>query len=173
MNGKIGHAASCVCGQVTLEAAGAPILCAVCYCESCRTAASLFEQAPGAPSVLDADGGVDYCLFRKDRVKILRGGEHLQEYRLTQASPTRRIVATCCNAPMFLDFTSGHWLNLYRDRLTGNALPLEMAVMAKDRPVGAAHQGDLPTYPDRPAKFMLKLLAAWAAMGFRRLKFTW
>ena len=113
--------ASCPCGQVALEAVGAPILSATCYCESCRKAARQFEQAPGAPAVLNADGGVDYSLFRKDRVKITRGAEHLREHRLTAASPTRRVATTCCNAPMFLDFTKGHWLNLYRDRLPADA----------------------------------------------------
>lgn len=162
--------ASCTCGQVTLEAIGAPILSAVCYCESCRTAARQFEQVPGAPSVLNAHDGVDYCLFRKDRVKIARGGSYLREHRLTASSPTRRVVASCCNAPMFADFTKGHWLTLYRDRLPDDAPPLEMGIMAKDRPAGAALPEDMPTYPGYPAIFIAKLLAAWVAMGFRRPK---
>jgi hypothetical protein len=173
MTSKTGLSASCACGQVTLEASGAPILSAVCYCESCRSAARQFEQAPGAPSVVGADGGVDYCLFRKDRVRIVRGGEHLRAHRLTEASATRRVVAACCNAPMFLDFTSGHWLTLYRDRLPGDAPPLEMGVMAKDRSAGPTRPGSPPTYPTHPASFMIKLLAAWAAMGFRRPKVSW
>ena len=73
MTAKTGYCASCTCGQVMLEAIGAPILSAVCYCESCRAAARQFEQEPGAPSVLRADGGVECCLFRKDRVTISRG----------------------------------------------------------------------------------------------------
>jgi hypothetical protein len=165
--------ASCSCRQVTLEATGAPILSAVCYCESCRLAGRQFEQAPGAPSVFNADGGIDYCLFRKDRVKIALGAYHLQEHRLTAASTTRRVVATCCNSPMFLDFTNGHWLTLYRDRLPDDAPALEMGVMAKDRPSGSALPNGIPSYPTYPAKFMIKLLAAWAAMGFRRPKVTW
>jgi hypothetical protein len=173
MTAKARFSASCTCGHVTLEAVGAPILSAVCYCESCRSAARHFEQAPGAPSVLSADGGVDYCLFRKDRVRITRGGGHLRAHRLTEASTTRRVVAACCNAPMFLDFTSGHWLTLYRDRLPEGPPPLEMGVMAKDRPAGSARLGGLPVYPSHPARFMIKLLAAWAAMGFRRPKVSW
>jgi hypothetical protein len=165
--------ASCRCGQVAFEAAGAPILSATCYCESCRKAARQFEQAPGAPSVLNAEGGVDYCLFRKDRVKITKGAEHLRAHRLAEASPTRRVVAACCNAPMFLDFTKGHWLNIYRDRLPADAPPPEMGVMAKDRPAGAARPGGLPAYPTYPPKFMIRLLAAWAAMGFRRPRIVW
>jgi hypothetical protein len=173
MTGEGHLSASCACGQVSIKVVGAPILSAVCYCESCRSAAFQFEQPAGAPSVLRADGGVEYCLFRKDRVTISRGGEHLREHRLVEASPTRRVIATCCNAPMFLDFTSGHWLNLYRDRLAGDAPPLEMGVMVKDQPTGAALPDGIPSYPERPAKFMIKLLAAWAAMGFRRPRVAW
>ena len=173
MNGKTRFAAFCACGQVTLEAVGTPVLSAVCYCESCRTAGRQFEQVLGAPSVLTASGGTEYCLFRKDRVTITRGGSHLKEHRLAASSATRRVVAACCNAPMFLDFTSGHWLTLYRDRLSGDAPALEMGVMAKDMPAGAAPPAGIPTYPTHPAKFMVRLLAAWVAMGFRRPKVAW
>jgi hypothetical protein len=168
------HAASCLCGQVRLEAIGAPILSTACYCESCRKAAGQFEQAPGAPSVFDADGAVDYCLFRKDRVVIARGGEHLREHRLKDTSPTRRMVAACCNAPMFLDFTGGHWLTLYRDRLAPPAPPLEAAVMGKDRPErGTSRSDGLSVHASYPATFMIRLLASWVAMGFRRPKVVW
>ncbi len=173
MTAKARVSAVCTCGEVTLEVVGAPILSAVCYCESCRSAALQFERAPGAPPVLNGDGGVDYCLFRKDRVRIMGGAEHLRAHRLTGASATRRVVAGCCNAPMFLDFTSGHWLTLYRDRLGEHAPPLEMGVMAKHLPADPVRANGLPTYPARPAKFMIKLLAAWAAMGFRRPKVDW
>lgn len=168
MTAKAGYTASCACGQVALEALCAPILSVVCHCESCRLAGLAFERAPGAPPVLNADGGTDYCLYRKDRVKIVRGGALLQEHRLNPASPTRRVVATCCAAPMFLDFTKGHWLTLYRNRLPEDAPAPEIGVMAKDRSAGAALPNTIPTYPAYPAKFMIRLLIAWAAMGFRR-----
>ncbi len=170
---KTGFSATCTCGEVALTASGAPILSAVCYCESCRKAGRHFEQAPGAPSVVNADSGVEYCLFRKDRVKVARGGQHLQEHRLTAASPTRRIVATCCNAPMFVDFTKGHWLTLYRDRLPADAPPVELGVMGKDLPAGATPAKDIPTYSTFSPMAIVRLLAAWAAMGFRRPKTTW
>jgi len=173
MTEQIGYKARCICGQVALEATGAPILSAACYCESCRLAARRFEQAPGAPSVLNGDGGVEYSLFRKDRVSVLHGADRLRAHRLTEASPTRRVVAMCCNAPMFLDFTRGHWLSLYRDRLPKDARPVEIAVMTGDLPAGHALPTSLPTYPARPPKFMFKLLASFAAMGFRRPKMSW
>ena len=176
MSARGPYDAPCTCGQVMIEAAGAPILSAACYCASCRTAARQFECAPGAPIVLNPDGAIDYCLLRQDRVRIVRGHAHLQAHRLTESSATRRIVASCCNAPMLLDFTSGHWLTLYRDRIVGAAPPIEMGVMAQDRPIefprsdtGPAY----PTHPGHPARFMIRLLLAWAAMGFRRPKLVW
>ena len=71
---------------------------------------------------------------------------------------------------MFLDFTRGHWLTLFRDRLGPDAPPLEMGIMGKDRPAGAPRADGMPIYQKIPARLMIKLLAAWAAMGFRRPK---
>lgn len=149
---------------------GKPILHAICYCESCRTAGLAFAQEPSAPSVVGSDGGTDFLLYRKDRVGRFTGGDLLREHRLRPASPTRRIVATCCNTPMFLEFTKGHWLSFYTGRLSGKIPPLEMRVMTKDRPGNSALPDDVPTYATQSAGFMMKLLAAWAAMGFRRPK---
>jgi hypothetical protein len=167
------NAAVCQCGETTIELAGEPIQSVTCYCESCRTAARAFERDLGAPKTVDDDGGVDYCLYRKDRVKIGQGALHLREYRLKQGSPTRRVVASCCASPMFLDFTPGHWLSIYRRRLSGQAPEPQMRIMTKDRPEGVALSNDIPAYAAQPPGFMIKLLAAWAAMGFRRPKVAW
>lgn len=165
--------AACRCGQVAIEVSGAPIFSAICYCESCRTAGYALERAPGAPKIVDADGGASYCLFRKDRVAIIRGADLLQEHRLKQESPTRRVVATCCNSPVFLEFTNGHWLTLYRDRLPADAPSPDMRVMVRDRTTAVPLPDDIPTYATHPASFMIKLLTSWAAMGFRRPKLDW
>jgi hypothetical protein len=165
--------AACQCGRTALELVGDPFLTAICCCESCRTAGRQFELAPGAPSVVRADGSTDYCLYRKDRVRVAAGGEHLQERRLTPASPTRRVIATCCNTPMFLDFTNGHWLTVYRDRIPGDLPAPSMRVMAKDAPSGVSFTDGAPTYGTHSPAFMFKLLAAWAAMGFRRPRIAW
>lgn len=144
---------ACLCKKVEVKAFGAPIVSAKCYCANCREAGTQFERLPAAPPILDADGGTSILLFRKDRVQCVRGGEHLEERRLTPASPTRRVIATCCNSAMFLDFTSGYWLSMYRNRFTGDTPPSEML----------AHSG----------RFIRKLLTSWAKMGFRRPKITW
>lgn len=159
--------ATCRCGAVVLELAGAPIMRAACYCTSCQEAGLQLEQLPGAPPVLDADGGTDFVLHRKDRVRCVQGGERLEARRLKPDSPTRRMVATCCNSAMFLDFTKGHWLTLYRARVDGRVHPLEMRVMTSDRRVGVVLPDDAPNHPARSGKAMRKLICAWVAMGFR------
>ena len=47
-----------------------------------------------------------------------------------------------------------------------------MRVMTKERRVGVALADDLPNYSGHSGKFMLKLIAAWIAMGFRRPEIT-
>ena len=69
---------------------------------------------------------------------------------------------------MFLDFTKGHWLSMYRNRFPTTAPPLEMRVMTRKRRAGVALGDDVPTHRGHSGKFMLKLIAAWIAMGFRR-----
>jgi hypothetical protein len=167
------NSAVCRCGETMIELTGDPIQSVICYCESCRTAGREFERDLGAPQTVNADGGVDYCLYRKDRVKIAHGAHHLREYRLKPESPTRRVVASCCGSPMFLDFTPGHWLTIFRDRLSGRAPEPQMRIMTKDKPEGLELSNAIPAYDTMPPRFMIKLLAAWAAMGFRRPKVAW
>jgi hypothetical protein len=97
--------ANCRCGLVKLEATGRPILTGTCYCKSCQEAGRRFEQLAAAPPVLNPDGGTDFVLYRKDRVECAMGQEYLEEHRLRPDSPTRRIVAVCCNSAIFLEGT--------------------------------------------------------------------
>ena len=160
--------ATCQCGKVRLEALGSPILTGACYCKSCQEAGRLFELLPSAPPALDPDSGTSVVLYRKDRVRCVMGQDHLEEHRLKPDSPTRRVIATCCNSPMFLDFTKGHWLSIFRNRFLEGMPPLEMRVMTNERCAGVELSDDVPNYSGHSGRFMLKLLAAWIAMGFRR-----
>ena len=153
--------ATCQCGKVRLETTGRPILTAACYCTSCQDAGHRLGR------LLDPDGGTSMVLYRKDRVKRVTGRQHLEEHRLKLDSPTRPVVAACCNSAMFLDFTKGHWVSIYRDRFPTGAPPLEMRVMTGERCAGAALPDDVPSHRGFSARFMLKLVAAWIAMGFR------
>jgi len=74
---------------------------------------------------------------------------------------------------MFLDFTKGHWLSMYRSRFPTGVPPLEMRVMTKTRRAGVELADDVPNYGGFSGKFMLKLLAARIAMGLRRTDITW
>ena len=69
---------------------------------------------------------------------------------------------------MFLDFTKGHWLTVYRGRLPNDIPPATMRMMTAERPEGVVLPDDMTNYPGHSGKFMLKLLGAWMAMGFRR-----
>jgi hypothetical protein len=160
--------ASCRCGKVELEIADAPILRGICYCASCQEAGRRHVAVPGADDVLAEDGGTDYVLYRKDRVRCVRGGDLLEVLRLKPDSPTRRMVACCCDTAMFLDFTRGHWLTVYRGRLPADIAPATMRMMTAERPEGVMLPDDMANYPGHSGKFMLKLLRAWIAMGFRR-----
>jgi hypothetical protein len=156
--------ARCACGCVVFEAVGAPIVSTCCYCNSCQTAGRQIESFPSAPKVLDEDGGTSYLLYRRDRIVCVQGGEFLQEIRLKPDSPTRRMVATCCNSAILLDFTKGHWLTMYRGRFPSDAPPTEMRVMTRDRPQGVQLSDDVPSYRTHAGKLMWKLLSARIAM---------
>jgi hypothetical protein len=165
--------AVCQCGKTAIGLTGDPIQSVTCYCESCRTAAQGFERDLGGPKTVHADGGVDYCLYRKDRVRIAQGADNLSEYRLKPGSPTRRLVASCCGSPMAVDFAPGHWLTVFRDRLSGPAPEPQLRIMTRDKPQGVVLSGAIPTYETQPPSMIFKLLAAWVRMGFRRPTITW
>ncbi|WP_158921674.1 GFA family protein [Acidisphaera sp. S103] len=156
--------ARCSCGSVEFEAVGAPIANVKCYCNSCQSAGQQFEQLPSAPQTLDTDGGTPYILYRKDRVSCVKGDDRLQDRKLTPNSPTRRVLATCCNSAMFLDFTKGHWLSMYRARLQNDIPPIEMRVMTGEKPAGVILPDDIPNYEGHSGKFMWRLLKARIAM---------
>ena len=163
--------ARCSCGECRLLLEGTPIMTAICYCESCQNVGHIFERLSGAPPVLGEDGGTAYVLQRKDRISFETGVETLREHRLKPKSSTRRIVAACCNSPMFLEFSGGHWLSVYRDRIPPEDRPaVEMRTMTADRPDGVEFRDTLPSYRKHSGRFMLRLLAAWVAMGFRAPK---
>jgi hypothetical protein len=164
--------AICRCGKVELEVFGRPILAGSCYCESCQEAGRRFEQLASAPAALNPDGGTDYVLYRKDRVHCAKGQQFLEEQRLKPDSPTRRVIATCCNSAMFLDFTKGHWLTIYRDRFPTGAPPLQMRLMTAERRGGVELADDLPNYAGPSGVFVWKLVRAWIAMGLRRPEIT-
>ena len=161
---QILRTSACVCGRVRCEAVGAPIVSAVCYCDSCQDGGRLIEALPGAPAVRDPDGGTPYLTFRDDRFRCVTGEELLVGYKLGDRAPTQRFVASCCNTGMFLKFGPGHWVSAYRARFGPDAPPIEMRNQTRYRQADTAIPGDAPSYPGFPARLFAKLIAARIAM---------
>jgi hypothetical protein len=160
---------SCACGRVKLRAAGAPIVSAVCYCGDCRRGADQIEALPQAGAVRDGDGGTAYSLYRKDRFECSEGAELLKPYKLKDTSPTNRVVATCCNSAMFVNFDRGpFWVSAYRARLHGEPPPLQYRICTKSKPDGVVLPNDVPSSPSFPPGLIIKILAARIAMALGR-----
>ena len=71
--------APCRCGKVELQIVGAPIFRGICYCASCQEAGRRYQAVSSTDCVLAEDGGTDYVLYRKDRVRCVQGGDLLEE----------------------------------------------------------------------------------------------
>ncbi|QGM45919.1 GFA family protein [Methylocystis heyeri] len=155
---------SCACGRVKCEAVGAPILSAVCYCADCQEGGRRIEALPGAAPVRDPDGGTPYLTYRDDRFRCLAGEELLTDYRLKPRSPTRRVVASCCDSGMYLKFDPGFWVSTYRLRYEGELPPIEMRTNARRRNPEYATPTDAPSYPGFPLGLFWRLASARIAM---------
>ena len=158
---------SCGCGKVRIELEGSPIMVNVCHCTYCQKGSAEIEQLPRAPHILDLYKGTPYVLFRKDRAKIIQGTEHSRDYRLEGENKTRRVVASCCNCPLFLDFGPGHWVSFYRQRFEAPAPQAEMRINTSCLPAGDIPDDGLPMFAGYPLTMMLKLLVSRAAMGLK------
>ena len=159
---------ACNCGQVALEVQGKPIASAECLCIDCQRAGAFLQLLPGAPRTLDENAATRFVLYRKDKVRCDKGQALLREHRLSKDSKTRRVVASCCNTPIFLELTNGHWLSIYGGLWSTATLPaLETRTMTRDRPEGVELPDDVPNPDTHTISFYAKLLGAWAAMGFR------
>ena len=80
---------TCTCGQLAVDVEGPPILSVECCCTSCRAAAAILEQRPGAPKILGAHGTTPFVMYRKDRIRWAAGTADLREHRLSPDAPTR------------------------------------------------------------------------------------
>jgi len=151
---------SCACGRVRCEAIGDPILSAVCYCEDCQEGGRRIEALPNAPPVRDPDGGTPYLSYRDDRFRCVSGEELLVDHKLKPDSPTRRVVASCCNSGMFVKFAPGFWVSTYRFRFGGDLPPIEMRTNVARRKSQAQMPDDAPCYQGFGSKLFWRLIAA-------------
>ncbi len=158
----------CPCGATAFALSGEMIVATECHCTSCRRAGERMEALPGAAEVRAPNGGTPFVLWRKDRVSCRRGAEHLRSFRLASDSPTERVVAACCNAPMYLSFKHGHWLSVYAKRWPDGIGPAPTErTMTGDRSDRTLLANDIPNPKRHSLKFFAKLLWVWARMGFR------
>lgn len=161
------QALACACGQFAADVEGAPIASVECCCDSCREAGARLARLPGARPVLTVYGGTHFVLQRKDRIRFVRGAHHLRQFRLAPEAGTRRVVAACCNTPVFLEFKGGHWLSLYAGLWRDGAPPLQMRTMTGDLDDPSALPDDVPNLKRQSLSFYAKLMKAWIAMRFR------
>lgn len=140
-------------------------------CSSCRAAGEKIQRLEGASPILKDYGATPFVMYRKDRVRFLAGTDGLKEFRLTPDASTRRVIATCCNTPVFLEFKGGHWLSLYGGLWPeGRLPPPELRTMASDLPAGTILPDDIPNAKQQSLGFFAKLFGAWVGMGFRSPK---
>jgi hypothetical protein len=129
------------------------------------------ERLPGAPRIVGPTGTTHLVLYRKDRIHFTKGTELLKEYRLAPESRTRRIIASCCNTPIGLDFTKGHWLSFYSCLWSAHTLPpVQMRTMTRDALEGTILSDGVPNHRRYAFSFFAKLMSAWVAMGFKMPK---
>lgn len=158
----------CACGATRIEVSGAPILVTECLCDSCRAAAARFAALPGARDILTDHGATPAAEYRKDRVRFLAGSEQLREFKLKPDAGTRRVVAACCNTPLFLEVKGGHWLSIYLHLWPERDRPKpQMRTMTGDLADASRLPDDIPNLKTHTITFYAKLLGAWIAMGFR------
>lgn len=69
------HTGRCFCGAVEVEVSGDPAGMGYCHCASCR------EWSAGPVNA--------FILWEPDRVRVVKGEEHLQSYARTQNSERR------------------------------------------------------------------------------------
>lgn len=116
----------------------------------------------------EADGGTWFVLYRKDRVDLSAVAAQLVEHRLTPRSSTRRVLATCCRSPLFLEFQGGHWISVYARRVPAAQRPAAtIRTMTKFAAPGVTFTDGVPSPATHNFGFMARLLWAWIQMGFR------
>ncbi len=136
-----------------------------CLCTSCQTAGRMLSAIPGAAPILDEKGATAFVMHRKDRTAITQGEANLKAHRLSEDAGTRRVIAACCNTPIFMELKGGHWLSIYAALWADASRPaVEMRTMTGTRD---DLPNDVPNLKSHSLGFYGRLFGAWAKMGFR------
>lgn len=118
--------------------------------------------------MVGADGGTEYVLYPKDRVAVVQGKDRLQDHRLEGEAFTKRVVASCCQSPLYLEYEKGHWFTVYRQRWIGPPPPIQMRIQIQDKPADAVLPQDAPAFRGFPLRFVARLLGSRIGMLLRR-----
>ncbi|SLN78051.1 hypothetical protein ROA7023_04705 [Roseisalinus antarcticus] len=111
------------------------------------------QRLDGVPPILTDYNATPFVMYRKDRVRFVTGTENLRSFRLSSDTSTERVIATCCNTPVYLVFKGGHWLSLYGMMWPkGVVPPPEMRTIVSDLPDGAHLPDDIPNAKKRYAQ---------------------
>lgn len=158
--------AACRCGKVRLEAVGPPIAHIICYCDDCQAAACKIDALDNGWSGQGKDGGTPSLLFRRDRVSIVEGAEKIIEISVRKRTPTRRLVASCCNTALTQIHDNG-WPHsgIKTSLFIGPVPPPEFRIHIRYAPAPRQLPRDLPKYPSVPARLVFRLLKAKLALG--------
>jgi hypothetical protein len=165
------YIARCDCGRVELEARGPIIVHISCYCDDCQLAADRIDALPGGKSGREADGGTPNVLFRRDRVRIVRGAELLEPHRVREGTWAQRLVATCCNAAVTQIHENAWPHRGVKTRLfQGDVPPLEMRIFTRFAPDPGRIPNDVLRHPATPFVMILRILRAMAAVRWAGLR---
>lgn len=171
MNSSHKRTVACKCGAVKIELAGSPLQVNICHCDDCQRGSAQLERLHGAPKILDSYGGTPYVLYRKDRIKFLQGRELLINQREEGEKNTKRVLASCCNSPFFLDFEPGHWISIYQQRFDAPIPPAQRRIQTRFMPLGNVPDDGLPLHRGYPFGMIVRLLGARVAMGVGRNRY--
>jgi hypothetical protein len=161
--------ARCACGCTEHEASGSPVVALACYCDDCQAAGAQIDALPQGHSGLSADGGTVSMLFRKDRVRCVRGGELLVPHKLRSEAYTTRIVASCCNSNVLTRFEN--WLPIVavRNFSADARVEPQVSIYTRFAPDATLIRHAGPRYQGMPPSIGLKVVASAVGLGFRRL----
>ena len=163
--------AVCACGEVEFQATGKAIQTVACYCDDCRTAGQQIDALPQGRSGLGADGGTVSVLFRKDRVRCVRGSERLTDHKLRPESATVRVVTSCCHSNVASRFDTWPMMPLRSFDASAPPLTPDLCIMTKFALDPAAIQHAAPRYATVSPGFVLKILSGSVQLGLQRIGF--
>jgi hypothetical protein len=127
------HRGQCFCGQVEIEATGAPTAQGYCHCESCRSMS-------GAPVRA-------FTLWPADQVRVTRGENQLKGYNKTGFSD-RRHCANCGGQMLIYHPTLG-LTDVHAEKLPRFNFQPRLHVNYQERTLPV--RDGLPKYKDFPA----------------------